>query len=259
MENLHATLPTRQQVKSKPDHMNTDSSATLARVLVVEDEENLLMAVKMNLELEGYEVVTAGSGPEALKKFGEQRFNLVILDIMLPELDGYQVCQTIRVGNNETPILFLTAKDTSDDKILGLKMGADDYLTKPFHLEELLLRTKVLIRHSMKGTAGEKDTHIFRFDENEINFSTFMARGKAKTTIQLTKREAALLKLLIDRKNEVVSRKQILQTVWGYDVFPSTRTIDNFILTFRKYFEKDSRNPKYFHSIRGVGYKFTDK
>ena len=239
--------------------MNTDSSATLARVLVVEDEENLLMAVKMNLELEGYEVVTAGSGPEALKKFGEQRFNLVILDIMLPELDGYQVCQTIRVGNNETPILFLTAKDTSDDKILGLKMGADDYLTKPFHLEELLLRTKVLIRHSMKGTAGEKDTHIFRFDENEINFSTFMARGKAKTTIQLTKREAALLKLLIDRKNEVVSRKQILQTVWGYDVFPSTRTIDNFILTFRKYFEKDSRNPKYFHSIRGVGYKFTDK
>lgn len=229
-----------------------------SRILVVEDEENLLEAIKINLELEGYEVVTATSGPEALKKFSQQRFNLVVLDIMLPELDGYQVCQTIRVSNNETPILFLTAKDTNEDKVTGLKMGADDYLTKPFNLEELLLRVKVLVRHSLKGTAGEKDTHIFRFDENEINFSTFTAKGKNKKSIQLTKRETALLKLLIERKNEVVSRKQILQTVWGYDVFPSTRTIDNFILTFRKYFEADSRNPKYFHSIRGVGYKFTD-
>ncbi len=228
------------------------------RILVVEDEANLLEAIKMNLELEGYEVVAAVTGPLALKKFGEERFNLVVLDIMLPELDGYQVCQTIRVTNSETPILFLTAKDTSEDKVLGLKMGADDYLTKPFNLEELLLRVKVLIRHSMKGTSGEKNTHVFQFDDNEINFATFTAKGKSKKTFQLTKREAALLKLLIERKNEVVSRKQILQTVWGYDVFPSTRTIDNFILTFRKYFEKDSRNPRYFHSIRGVGYKFTD-
>ncbi|MEP7128336.1 MAG: response regulator transcription factor [Chitinophagales bacterium] len=228
------------------------------RILVVEDEENLLEAIKINLELEGYEVVVAITGPQALKRFSEERFNLVVLDIMLPELDGYQVCQTIRITNSETPILFLTAKDTSEDKVMGLKMGADDYLTKPFNLEEFLLRVKVLIRHSMKGTADEMSTHIFRFDENEINFSTFIAKGKSKNPIQLTKREAALLKLLIERKNEVVSRKQILQTVWGYDVFPSTRTIDNFILTFRKYFEKDSRNPVYFHSIRGVGYKFTD-
>ncbi|MBK9732531.1 MAG: response regulator transcription factor [Chitinophagaceae bacterium] len=228
------------------------------RILVVEDEENLLEAIKINLELEGYEVVVAITGPQALKRFREERFNLVVLDIMLPELDGYQVCQTIRITNTETPILFLTAKDTSEDKVMGLKMGADDYLTKPFNLEEFLLRVKVLIRHSMKGTADEMSTHIFSFDENEINFSTFIAKGKSKNPIQLTKREAALLKLLIERKNEVVSRKQILQTVWGYDVFPSTRTIDNFILTFRKYFEKDSRNPVYFHSIRGVGYKFTD-
>jgi two-component system alkaline phosphatase synthesis response regulator PhoP len=243
---------------SAQEKVNT-SAVALSRVLIVEDEENLMEAIKMNLELEGYEVVTAASGPEALKQFSEQRFNLVVLDIMLPELDGYQVCQTIRVSNNETPILFLTAKDTSEDKIMGLKMGADDYLTKPFNLEELLLRVKVLIRHSLKGTASEQNNHIFRFDDNEINFATFMAKGKSREAIQLTKREAALLKLLIERKNEVVSRKQILQTVWGYDVFPSTRTIDNFILTFRKYFEKDSRNPKYFHSIRGVGYKFTDQ
>lgn len=231
----------------------------LARILLVEDEENLLEAIKLNLEMEGYEVTVAVTGPMALKKFSEERFNLVILDIMLPELDGYQVCQTIRVSNSELPILFLTAKDTSEDKVMGLKMGADDYLTKPFNLEELLLRVKVLIRHSMKGTARAKQAHIFQFGDNEIDFTTFTAMGKSKKPIQLTKREAALLKLLIERKNEVVSRKQILQTVWGYDVFPSTRTIDNFILTFRKYFEKDSRNPVYFHSIRGVGYKFTDR
>lgn len=241
------------------NHPTAYQNLAQPRILVVEDEENLLEAIKMNLELEGFEVVVAITGPQALKKFGEERFNLVLLDIMLPGLDGYQVCQTIRSTNNETPILFLTAKDTSEDKVLGLKMGADDYLTKPFNLEELLLRVKVLIRHSMKGTTGEKSIHVFKFDDNEINFSTFTARGKSKKPIQLTKRETALLKLLTDRKNEVVSRKQILQTVWGYDVFPSTRTIDNFILTFRKYFEKDSRNPKYFHSIRGVGYKFTDQ
>lgn len=238
---------------------NTYQNLSQARILVVEDEENLLEAIKMNLELEGYEVTVAVTGPQALKKFGEERFNLVVLDIMLPELDGFQVCQTIRVTNSEIPILFLTAKDTSEDKVMGLKLGADDYLTKPFNLEELLLRVRILIRHSMKGTAEEKAGQKVKFGDNEINFTTFTAVGKNKKTIQLTKREAALLKLLIDRKNEVVSRKQILQTVWGYDVFPSTRTIDNFILTFRKYFEKDSRNPKYFHSIRGVGYKFTDQ
>ncbi len=229
------------------------------RVLLVEDEKNLLDAIKLNLELEGYEVETAETGPAALRKFDDQRFNMVILDIMLPELDGYKVCQTIRVNNSETPILFLTAKDTSEDKVLGLKVGADDYLTKPFNLEELLLRVKVLIRHSLKGTKNEKENHLFKFDENEINFSTFTAKGISHKSFPLTKREAALLKLLIDKKNQVVSRKEILQTVWGYDVFPTTRTIDNFILTFRKHFEKDSRDPKYFHSIRGVGYKFAYK
>lgn len=229
------------------------------RVLLVEDEKNLLDAIKLNLELEGYEVETAETGPLALRKFDDQRFNMVILDIMLPELDGYKVCQTIRVNNSETPILFLTAKDTSEDKVLGLKVGADDYLTKPFNLEELLLRVKVLIRHSLKGTKNEKENHLFKFDENEINFSNFTARGTSHKSFPLTKREAALLKLLIDKRNQVVSRKEILQTVWGYDVFPTTRTIDNFILNFRKHFEKDSRDPKYFHSIRGVGYKFAYK
>ncbi len=229
------------------------------RILLVEDEKTLVDAIKLNLELEGYEVAVAGTGTEALKKFHGQRFNLVVLDIMLPELDGYKVCQSIRAGNSETPIIFLTAKDTNEDKVLGLKLGADDYLTKPFNLEELLLRVRVLVRHSLKGTNQEKNNHIYHFGENEINFATYTARGKTKKSFPLSKREATLLKLLVDKKNLVVSRKEILETVWGYDVFPTTRTIDNFILTFRREFEEDSRNPKYFHSVRGVGYKFTDR
>jgi len=226
------------------------------RILLVEDEESLLDAIKLNLELEGYEVVACNNGPKAIKSFQEQRFNLVILDVMLPDMDGYQICEQIRLENSDIPILFLTAKDTIQDKVIGLSKGADDYLTKPFHLEELLLRIKVLIRHSLKGTHQESDLNRFEFGGNSVNFETFEAQCEAGHII-LTKKEVKLLKLLIDRNNKVVSREEILQTVWGYDVFPSTRTIDNFILAFRKYFEKDPHHPQYFHSIRGVGYKFT--
>ena len=229
---------------------------TTSRILIAEDEKSLREGIKLNLELEGYEVVTAVNGNEALKKFENQRFNLVILDIMMPEINGFEVCEKIRLTDSETPILFLTAKDTARDKIDGLKLGADDYLSKPFNLEELLLRTKILVKHSLKGTSEENEMSNFEFGGNLINFSTFEASSYENRAINLTKKETALLKLLVDRKNQVVSRQQILQYVWGYDVFPSTRTIDNFILSFRKYFEKDAKNPEYFHSIRGVGYKF---
>lgn len=227
------------------------------RILVVEDEEHILEALKMNLELDDYEVVTATNGIKALNLFKEQRFNLVVLDVMMPEMDGFAVCEKIRLEDMDTPILFLTAKGDSADKVRGLKMGADDYMTKPFNLEELLLRVKVLIKHSFKGTSDDAGTRIYKFGDNEVNFITFEAKG-ANGNFTLTKKEAMLLKLLIDRKNEPVSRQHILQYVWGYDVFPSTRTIDNFILSFRKYFEKEPRSLKYFHSVRGVGYKFTD-
>lgn len=231
----------------------------MPRILVVEDEENMLDALKTNLELEGYEVVTADKGDLAVKKFNEERFNLVLLDVMLPNLNGYQVCEAIRRKNNELPILFLTAKDTSEDKIAGLKLGADDYLTKPFNLEELLLRVKILIKHSYKGTRQAKQFQTAKFGDNEIDFINLTAKTHGgKKQIELTRREAALLKLLIDKKNQVVSRQEILTSVWGYDVFPTTRTIDNFILKFRKYFEKKSGGAEYFHSIRGVGYKFTE-
>ena len=228
------------------------------RILVVEDEEHILEAIKINLAIEGYEVETATTGTEGLQMSQTQFFNLIILDVMLPGINGFEICENIRLKDSETPILFLTAKDTSHDKINGLKAGADDYLCKPFSLEEFMLRVKVLIKHSLKGKGEEKELSVFKFGNNEINFLTFQATGIDQKPIELTKKEVTLLKLLIDKKNSVVSRQTILQYVWGYDVYPSTRTIDNFILAFRKYFEEDIREPKFFHSIRGVGYKFTD-
>lgn len=227
------------------------------RILLVEDEENLQEVIKMNLELEGYEVIAVDNGLEALRLAKEQRFNLVVLDVMLPELDGFHVCEQIRLDDPNIPVLFLTAKDSTQDKITGLKKGGDDYMTKPFHLEEFLLRVRVLLRHSVKGTTEESSLRTYQFGRNEINFITYKATTPSGE-IDLTRKETKLLKLLIERNNEVVSREHILQFVWGYDVFPSTRTIDNFILAFRKYFENDPRDPIYFHSVRGVGYKFTN-
>jgi len=225
----------------------------MLRILLVEDEENIRETVKLNLELEGYEVVTTDDGKQALKHTREQHFDLLILDVMLPEVDGFQICEQVRLTNREVPIIFLTAKDTAQDRITGLRKGADDYLTKPFNLEELLLRVEKLIQRTSK--APEVSPDVYSFGDNTVNFATFEATGNSGD-FTLTKKEAMLLKLLIDRKGEVVSRQQILQSVWGYDVYPSTRTIDNFILSFRKYFERQPREPEFFLSVRGVGYKF---
>ena len=225
------------------------------RILLVEDETNIRNLVKMNLELEGYEVIATGEGKQAVKFFQGQHFDLLILDVMLPEVSGFQICEQVRLTNMEVPIIFLTAKDTAADRIAGLKKGADDYLTKPFNLEELLLRVQKLIQRTEKNP--EESREEFEFGNNKVNFRTFEASRQGEDFV-LTKKEAMLLKLLTDRQNEVVSRQQILQSVWGYDVYPSTRTIDNFILSFRKYFEKDPKNPQFFLSIRGVGYKFVN-
>jgi two-component system alkaline phosphatase synthesis response regulator PhoP len=227
-------------------------------ILLVEDEENLHEALKLNLEMDGYEVAGVYNGAEALIAVQKEYFNLIILDIMLPEIDGITVCETIRLQNPDIPILILSAKNSSADRIIGLKKGADDYLTKPFNLEELLLRVSKLIKKSERISAKQPLPDIYTFGQNKINFKGlegFSATGKK---IPLTKKEVMLLKLLIDNKNEVVTREKILQSVWGYNVYPTTRTIDNFILNFRKYFEEDSRNPKYFHSVRSIGYKFTE-
>ena len=227
-------------------------------ILLVEDEENLHEALKLNLELEGFEVSSAFDGASALKAVQGEYFDLIILDVMLPEMDGINVTESIRLTNNEVPILILSAKNTSADRVLGLKKGADDYLTKPFNLEELLLRVQKLIEKNKK--LQDKDTlgNTYSFGNNSIDFKAQEAITQSGKQIQLSKKEAMLLKLLIENKNEVVPREKILQVVWGYNVYPTTRTIDNFILSFRKYFEEDSRNPKYFHSVRGVGYKYSE-
>jgi two-component system alkaline phosphatase synthesis response regulator PhoP len=226
-------------------------------ILLVEDEENLQDALKLNFEMEGYDVTSAYDGAEALKALHNEYFDLIILDVMLPEIDGIAVCENIRLTNNEIPILMLSAKNQSADRVLGLKKGADDYLTKPFNLEELLLRVSLLINKSQKISAKEPITEEFNFGKNLINFKSLQCTTKLGEVVALTKKEAMLLKLLIENKNEVVTREKILQSVWGYNVYPTTRTVDNFILNFRRYFEDDSRNPVYFHSVRGIGYKFT--
>jgi two-component system alkaline phosphatase synthesis response regulator PhoP len=188
----------------------------------------------------------------------DEYFDLIIMDVMLPELDGINVTQNIRLTNNEVPILMLSAKNNSEDRVLGLKKGADDYLTKPFNLEELLLRVQKLINKNKKLQDKSSVGDTYSFGGHELNFKAQEAITAGGQKILLSKKEAMLLKLLIENKNEVVPREKILQSVWGYNVYPTTRTIDNFILNFRKYFEADSRNPKYFHSVRGVGYKYAE-
>lgn len=227
-------------------------------ILLVEDEQNLHEALKLNLELEGYEVTSAFDGAAALKAVDSEYFDLIILDVMLPEIDGINVAETIRLQNNEVPILMLSAKNSSADRVLGLKKGADDYLTKPFNLEELILRVQKLIEKNKKLQDKSSVGDVYEFGKNTIDFKAQEAVTANGKKIQLSKKESMLLKLLIENKNEVVPREKILQVVWGYNVYPTTRTIDNFILSFRKYFEEDSRNPKYFHSVRGVGYKYTE-
>jgi two-component system alkaline phosphatase synthesis response regulator PhoP len=226
-------------------------------ILLVEDEVHLHDALKLNLHLEGYEVSSAYDGHEALKHIESSAFDLIILDVMLPGTDGYSITEMVRLKNNQTPILILSAKNTTANKVQGLKIGADDYMTKPFNLEELLLRVSKLIQKSNKITQIVSNAS-YCFSNNIFDFESSEATNFLGNKILLTNKESMLLKLLIDNKNKVVSREHILHAVWGYNVFPNTRTIDNFILNFRKYFEQDAKQPIHFISIRGVGYKFQD-
>lgn len=231
--------------------------APVASILLVEDEEALHETLKMNLGLEGYDVVSAYTGQQALEKLEGEYFDLVLLDIMLPEIDGIGVLETMRIKKIDSPVLILSARNSTNDRILGLKKGADDYLTKPFALEELLLRIEKLLLKNKRQQADHTPASTYSFGGHTINFKAQEAVLKNGETVALSKKEAMLLQLLIEHSGEVVTRETILRTVWGYNVFPTTRTIDNFLLNIRKYFEEDSRNPKYFHSVRGVGYKFT--
>lgn len=224
------------------------------RILLVEDEESLQDIIRLNLELEGYEVVAVANGRHALREFAAQRFDLVILDVMLPEVDGFTICQTIRLENTRVPILFLTAKNAVEDRVFGLKVGGDDYLVKPFDLREFLLRVQALLKRGAVEPAPDIET--FRFGSCSIDFRAFIVKDVHGKEHQLSQKEMALLRLFVERRNEVLSRDLILEKVWGYDSYPTPRTIDNFVMAFRRYFEENPTEPRHFINIRGVGYRF---
>lgn len=228
---------------------------TSKKILLIEDEKSLSSVVELNLKLEGFNVVCISNGRTAIEHAHKvSEYDLVILDVMLPEVSGWDIC-TMYKSVTDTPILFVSAKGTSSDKIKGLKLGADDFLAKPFDLEELLLRVQVLIlRHNKKNIKDE----LLLIGEINVNLLTYEVKKEDELITELSKREVQLLQLFNQHEGEVVSRDFILDQIWGKDVYPTTRTIDNYILSFRKLFEKDPKNPVFFHSIRGVGYKFTN-
>lgn len=224
------------------------------KILIIEDEESLGKTLLLNLELENYEVALANTGKTALQLFKEENKNLdlVLLDVMLPEINGFELCQQFKSINASVPVIFLTAKNQTSEKISGLKLGADDYITKPFELEELLLRIQNVIKRRTQKTIA-----LFEFGKCNINFETFEITDIKGEISTLSKREIGLLKLLTDNVNKVISRDQIIENLWDEKENASSRTIDNYILGFRKYFELNPKEPKHFHSVRGVGYKFT--
>lgn len=229
-----------------------------SRILLVEDEETLAVGLEYNLTEEGYHVRWAKNGREAVELFEQETFDLIILDIMLPYLNGFEVAEAVRKKDIQMPILMLTAKTESEDRVKGLEKGADDYLTKPFHLQELLLRVKgMLKRKSWYNEASEKQP-VYNFGLNEINFETLTCfHGDDK--FRITPHEAMVLKYLIERKGEIVTRKELLENVWHLNPDIETRTVDIFIARLRKYFEPDPVKPVFFKSIRGIGYSFTDE
>lgn len=224
----------------------------LSKVLIIEDELSLQETLRLNLELEGYKVDSLASGTNAIEHIRHSSPDLILLDIMLPGISGTEIYKALSKENIRTPVIFLTAKNDVKDKIEGLKLGADDYITKPFDLEELLLRINIVLKRNKTNSIAD----VFSFDECEINFLTFEVKTISGAVETISKREMALLRLLVDNTNNVVSRDEILEKIWTKDENPSSRTIDNFILNFRKWFEKNPKEPVHFQSIRGVGYKF---
>lgn len=227
-----------------------------SKILLVEDEESLAVGLEFNLSEEGYEVVIAEDGRKALKYLQSQEFDLIILDIMLPYHDGFEIARRIREKSPQLPILILTARTGVIDRLQGLELGADDYLTKPFHLQELLLRVKGMLKRKMWYKVS-MDQALYQFDDNEINFENLTCRA-GKREFHLTPCEAMVMKYLIENKGKVISRKELLANVWHINSDIETRTVDNFIVRLRKYFEPNPAKPIYIKSVRGVGYMFSD-
>ncbi|RCL75512.1 MAG: DNA-binding response regulator [Flavobacteriales bacterium] len=225
----------------------------MMNICLIEDEENIVDLIRLNLELEGFKVRSFQNGMKAKEMINEViQHDLIILDVMLPEYSGFDLCKDIR-ALSDTPILFLSAKGIATDRIHGLKLGANDYLAKPFDLEELILRIRNLV-----STKTDQKIKNIQIGEVKVNFSSYEAHNNGEIIHVFSKREIELLELFNENEGKVVSRDLILDKLWGKDHFPTSRTIDNYILTFRKIFESNPKNPIFFHSVRGVGYRFTN-
>lgn len=234
----------------------------MKHILVVEDEEHLAIGIKYNLEAEGYDVSTIGDGPSALQMIDDEArsVDLVILDLMLPGMSGYAVCERLREKGNEVPILMLSARTLVEDRVRGYDVGADQYLHKPFDLEELISMVRNLLsrrerRAPLPANHAIGSEYKFNRGQAHVNFDTFEVTVCGKS-LRLTSTEMKLLRYFVENEGKVVTRSQLLEHVWGMSHSPTTRTVDNFIVNLRKYFESDPAVPRHFLSVRGAGYRF---
>jgi two-component system alkaline phosphatase synthesis response regulator PhoP len=225
------------------------------RILIVDDDRDLADGIRDNLLAEGYRVRVAERGDDGLAQALETDFDLILLDVMLPGLDGFEVCRELRARRREVPVLFLTARSDPRDRVRGLAEGGDDYLSKPFDLAEMLARVAAILRRA-QWYARDAD-RVIEFGGNRVDLRQYRARDRHGEEHQLTHREAQILKVLVERKGEVVTRQEILDRVWGAGASPSSRTIDNFIVRLRRRFEEDPGDPQHFHTVHGAGYRFT--
>ncbi|MES2691678.1 MAG: response regulator transcription factor [Bacteroidota bacterium] len=227
-------------------------------ILLVEDEIGLAETLKFNLECDGYSVVMAHDGLTATGMLSTDKYDAVILDVMLPEVDGYHVCKQFRTTNTQTPVIFLTSRGSSAERIQGLRLGANDYMVKPFEYDELLLRIKNLTQNSYTTSTASPETSLFSFGKCTIDFDTMTAKGMSGNELALSKIEFQMMKFFIMNKDRVVTREEIYKNIWGYKnkEIPNSRTLDNFVVALRKYFEKEPSSPKHIISVRGMGYKF---
>ncbi len=225
----------------------------MAKILIVEDEPKMVIGLRDNFEIEGFDVDTAEDGEIGLKKILENNYDLVVLDIMLPSLSGFDICKTVRKKGNNTPIIMLTARGQEIDKVLGLELGADDYITKPFSIRELIARTKAVLRRHESVDPNGRDKFI-TIGKLEINFSTYNAFNNSGE-VQMSHKEFEILNFLWNKRNTTVSRDEILKIIWGFDESPTTRTVDNFIVKLRQKIEANPNKPKTILTVHGIGYK----
>ena len=226
----------------------------MVKVLIIEDEPNMIVGLKDSCEYEGYEVAVARNGKEGLEKASTQKVDIILLDVMLPLMSGIDVCRTLRSRGIETPILMLTARGEEMDKVVGLEVGADDYVTKPFSIKELLARIRAHLRRATKQVAAIES---FTFGDVELNFKKYAAR-KGGQPLDLSAREFEILHYLIRRRGEIVTRDQLLDEVWGYDSTPVTRTVDNHIARLRQKIEPDPSAPQHIITVHRLGYRFVE-